>query len=70
MTDVAMIMGANRSEAEKQLHDVIELEIQLANVSYIKHTSSAILRIHEIKQPDIYVQEKSSLLIISIDICP
>ena len=65
MTDVAMIMGANRSEAEKQLHDVIELEIQLANVSYIKHTSSAILRI---KQPDIYVQEKSSLLIISIDI--
>ena len=46
MTDVAMIMGANRSEAEKQLHDVIELEIQLANVSYIKHTSSAILRIY------------------------
>ena len=69
MTDVAMIMGANRSEAEKQLHDVIELEIQLANVSYIKHISYAILRI-KIKQPAIYVQEKSSLLIISIDICP
>ena len=46
MTDVAMIMGANRSEAEKQLHDVIELEIQLANVGYIKHVSPAILRIY------------------------
>ena len=41
-----MIMGANKSEAEKQLHDVIELEIQLANVSYIKHISSAMLRIY------------------------
>ena len=62
MTDVAMIMGANKSEAEKQLHDVIELEIQLANVSYIKYISSAILKSY-------YVQEKSSLFIISIDIC-
>ena len=44
MTDVAMIMGANKSEAEKQLHDVIELEIQLANVSYIKQRSSSILK--------------------------
>ena len=44
MTDVAMIMGANKSEAEKQLHDVIELEIQLANVSYIKYISSTILK--------------------------
>ena len=53
MTDVAMIMGANRSEAEKQLHDVIELEIQLANVSCMKHISSAILRICEIKGSDL-----------------
>ena len=45
MTDVAMIMGANKSEAEKQLHDVIELEIQLANVSCIEDISSVILRI-------------------------
>ena len=66
MTDVAMIMGANRSEAEKQLHDVIELEIQLANVSYVKYIY--IICDIKIKQPDIYVQEKSSLLIISIDI--
>ena len=46
MTDVAMIMGANKSEAEKQLHDVIELEIQLANVSCIRYISSAMLRIY------------------------
>ena len=50
MTDVAMIMGANKSEAEKQLHDVIELEIQLANVSCIKHISSVILRVKESDQ--------------------
>ena len=56
MTDVAMIMGANKSEAEKQLHDVIELEIQLANVSYIKHISSAMLRIYN-KRPRYYYQK-------------
>ena len=56
MTDVAMIMGANKSEAEKQLHDVIELEIQLANVSFIKHMSSAILRIYN-KSARYYFQE-------------
>ena len=33
MTDVAVIIGANRTEAESQLWDVIELEIKLANVS-------------------------------------
>ena len=56
MTDVAMIMGANKSEAEKQLHDVIELEIQLANVSCIKHISSLILRIYN-KRTRPYFQE-------------
>ena len=33
MTDVAVILGANRSDAESQLWDVIEFEIKLANVS-------------------------------------
>jgi predicted metalloendopeptidase len=33
MTDVAVIIGANRTDAESQLWDVIELEIKLANVS-------------------------------------
>ena len=56
MTDVAMIMGANKSEAEKQLHDVIELEIQLANVSYTKHISSAILKIYN-KRTRYYYQK-------------
>ena len=32
MTDVAVILGANRSDAESQLWDVIEFEIKLANV--------------------------------------
>ena len=33
MTDVAVILGANRSEAETQLWDIIEFETKLANVS-------------------------------------
>ena len=33
MTDVAVILGANRSDAETQLWDIIEFETKLANVS-------------------------------------
>ena len=35
MTDVAELMGANRTEAEAEFVEVIALETRLANVSYV-----------------------------------
>lgn len=32
MIDVAVIFGANRTRAEKEMTDVLEFEIELANV--------------------------------------
>ena len=37
MTDVAVTLGANRTDAESQLWDVIEFEIKLANVSMLQY---------------------------------
>lgn len=35
MVDVAVIYGANRSQAEQELRESLEFEMDLANVRYI-----------------------------------
>jgi len=50
MTDVAVILGANRSDAESQLWDVVEFEIKLANIS--------VPEVHRIDTGAIYTKTK------------
>ena len=33
MKDVAILLGANKDETEKQMAEVLEFEMQLANIS-------------------------------------
>ena len=33
--DVAILFGANEHRAKKEIHDVVELEVKLANVSVL-----------------------------------
>ena len=33
MKDVAILLGANKDEADKQMAEVLEFEMQLANIS-------------------------------------
>lgn len=39
MVDVAVIFGADRSRAEKEMKDSLEFEMQLANVSSLEFLS-------------------------------
>ena len=66
MTDVAVILGAEQQEAERQLWQVIEFEQQLANVRYHRYHLALLILIlkshHHQKTLTVYITCSSDVI--------